>query len=90
MRSQTIHFGTSGWRGAIGCDFAFSGARDEFAGRRVEHTHRSDGLKLILDDDKRLLMRPSGTELVARVYTEAAALAASRQLAEAARAWIVQ
>jgi len=62
----------------------------EFAGRRVAHTDRTDGLKLILDNDTWLLMRPSGTEPVVRIYTEAATLGASQKLAESARAWIVQ
>jgi len=62
----------------------------QFAGRGVKHTDRTDGLKLILDDDTWLLMRPSGTEPVVRIYTEAATLAASQKLADAARAWIVQ
>jgi phosphomannomutase len=35
-------------------------------------------------------MRPSGTEPVVRVYTEAATPAASQKLAEKARAWVTQ
>jgi phosphomannomutase len=35
-------------------------------------------------------MRPSGTEPVARIYTEAAKPAAAQKLAEEARAWITQ
>jgi phosphoglucomutase len=62
----------------------------EFAGRRVAQTNRADGLKLIFDDGDWLLMRPSGTEPVVRVYAEAATLAASQKLAEQARAWVTQ
>lgn len=62
----------------------------EFAGHHVEHIDRTDGLQLALDDDTWVLMRPSGTEPVVRIYAEAATLAASQKLAEAARAWIVQ
>jgi alpha-D-glucose phosphate-specific phosphoglucomutase len=62
----------------------------EFAGRRVARTDRTDGLKLILDDGSWLLLRPSGTEPVVRIYTEAASPAASHKLAEDARAWIAQ
>jgi phosphoglucomutase len=62
----------------------------EFAGRRVVHTDRTDGLKLILDDDTWLLMRPSGTESVVRIYTEAAILAESQKLASQVRDWITQ
>ena len=46
--------------------------------------------KLIFDDGAWILMRPSGTEPVVRIYTEAATLAAAQKLAEDARAWITQ
>jgi phosphoglucomutase len=62
----------------------------EFAGHRVASTDRTDGLKMILDDGTWVLMRPSGTEPVVRIYTEAATEAASQKLAEQARAWITQ
>ena len=62
----------------------------EFAGRRVAGTNRADGLKLIFANGDWLLMRPSGTEPVVRIYTEAATPAASHKLAEQARAWITQ
>ena len=62
----------------------------EFAGHKVAKIDRTDGLKLIFDDSSWILMRPSGTEPVARIYTEAAKLAAARKLAEEARAWITQ
>ena len=35
-------------------------------------------------------MRPSGTEPVIRIYTEAGSLAESEKLAEEVRAWITQ
>ncbi len=60
----------------------------KFAGHRVARTDRTDGLKIVLDDGSWLLMRPSGTEPVVRIYTEAASPVASQQLAEEARAWI--
>jgi phosphoglucomutase len=62
----------------------------EFAGYKVAKIDRTDGLKLIFDDGSWILMRPSGTEPVVRIYTEAAKLAAARKLAEEARAWITQ
>jgi phosphoglucomutase len=62
----------------------------EFAGRRVAGTNRTDGLKLTFADGAWLLMRPSGTEPVVRIYAEAATPASSAQLAEQARAWITQ
>ncbi|HTU35889.1 MAG TPA: hypothetical protein VMF66_18955 [Candidatus Acidoferrum sp.] len=60
----------------------------EFAGRRVAQVNRTDGLKLIFEDDAWLLIRPSGTEPLIRVYTEAATRAEAKQIAEEARAWI--
>jgi phosphomannomutase len=60
----------------------------EFAGRRVTRTDRTDGLKLIFEDGSWVLMRPSGTEPVIRIYTEAASPAASQKLAEDAQTWI--
>jgi phosphoglucomutase len=60
----------------------------EFAGRRVAQTNRTDGLKLIFGDGSWVLMRPSGTEPVVRIYTEAGSPAAAEKLAEEARAWI--
>ena len=62
----------------------------EFAGHKVAKIDRTDGLKLIFDDGSWILMRPSGTEPVVRIYTEAAKLAAAQKLAEEARAWITQ
>ncbi|MGC2065201.1 MAG: phosphoglucomutase/phosphomannomutase family protein [Candidatus Acidiferrales bacterium] len=62
----------------------------EFAGRKVAKTDRTDGLQLIFDDGSWVLMRPSGTEPVVRIYTEAAKPAASEKLAEDARAWITK
>jgi phosphoglucomutase len=60
----------------------------EFAGRRVARMDRTDGLKLIFEDGSWVLMRPSGTEPVVRVYTESSSPEASRKLAEDARAWV--
>jgi phosphoglucomutase len=59
-----------------------------FAGRKVAKTDRKDGLQLIFEDGSWVLMRPSGTEPLVRIYTEAATTAASEKLAEQARAWI--
>jgi phosphoglucomutase len=64
------------------------GAFKEFAGRKVEQTNRKDGLKLIFGDGSWVLMRPSGTEPLVRIYTEAATPAMSKSIADQARAWI--
>ena len=42
----------------------------EIGGRRVERTNRIDGAKFIFADGSWLLMRPSGTEPVVRIYAE--------------------
>jgi phosphomannomutase len=60
----------------------------QFAGRDVAKTDRTDGLKLIFANHEWLLMRPSGTEPVIRIYAEAASQAASKSLAQDARKWI--
>ena len=60
----------------------------EFAGRPVGRTDRTDGLKLIFGDGSWVLMRPSGTEPVVRIYTEGASPAVSQKLAHDARAWV--
>jgi phosphoglucomutase len=61
-----------------------------FAGRRVTKIDRTDGLQLTFEDGSWVLMRPSGTEPVARIYTESTSQAESEKLAEDARKWIVQ
>ena len=43
---------------------------NEIGGRRVEQTNRMDGLKFIFGDGSWLLIRPSGTEPVVRIYAE--------------------
>ena len=62
----------------------------DFAGRHVASVNRIDGLKLIFDNGEWILMRPSGTEPLIRIYTEAGSLAESQKLAEEARAWITK
>jgi phosphoglucomutase len=62
----------------------------EFAGRRVTHENRLDGLKLIFEDGDWMLMRPSGTEPLVRIYTESASISAAEKLADQARAWVTQ
>src|SRR6185369_16437743 len=43
----------------------------EFGGRKVTAINRMDGAKVILEDGSWVLMRPSGTETLVRVYAEA-------------------
>jgi phosphoglucomutase len=62
----------------------------QFAGRRVVRIDRTDGLQMTFEDGSWILMRPSGTEPVVRVYTESSTPAESQKLADDARAWVVQ
>jgi phosphoglucomutase len=43
---------------------------EEIGGRRIARTNRVDGVKFIFEDGSWLLMRPSGTEPLVRVYAE--------------------
>ncbi|HYL68074.1 MAG TPA: phosphoglucomutase/phosphomannomutase family protein [Candidatus Limnocylindria bacterium] len=61
-----------------------------FAGRRVKKVDRTDGLKLKFEDGSWVLMRPSGTEPVVRVYAESASPEASQKIAEDARRWVTE
>jgi len=60
----------------------------EFAGKRVTNVNRLDGMKLAFEDGAWVLIRPSGTEPVVRIYAETSSVAASQKLAEEARKWI--
>ncbi len=60
---------------------------EKFEGRKVVRIDRTDGLKMILEDGW-VLMRPSGTEPVVRVYCEAASESDLNRLGEAAQAFV--
>jgi alpha-D-glucose phosphate-specific phosphoglucomutase len=60
----------------------------EFAGRRVKSVDRTDGLQMTFDDGSWVLMRPSGTEPVVRIYSESSTIAESQKIADDARKWI--
>jgi phosphomannomutase len=62
----------------------------ELAGKRITKIDRTDGLKVILDGGDWVLMRPSGTEPLVRIYSESTSDRAAQQLAEEARKWINQ
>src|SRR5882757_3803302 len=44
---------------------------DAIGGRKIENINRIDGVKFIFADGSWLLMRPSGTEPMVRIYAEA-------------------
>ncbi len=49
-------------------------------GRKVVSREDFDGVKLICEDESWLMLRPSGTEPLARIYSEAKSLTRARQL----------
>jgi phosphomannomutase len=61
-------------------------APDEVAGLTVQEIVRDDGLKFLLPDDAWLLLRPSGTEPLVRVYAEASSAGVVDDLIAAGRA----
>jgi phosphoglucomutase len=48
-----------------------SNTPDTLAGRRIVNVNRTDGVKFIFEDGSWILMRPSGTEPLVRIYAEA-------------------
>ncbi len=57
---------------------------DEIAGKHVLDVDRRDGVKLLLEGDAWVMMRPSGTEPLIRVYAEAATTEEVNELLDAA------
>jgi phosphomannomutase len=51
-------------------EFLTKKAPAEIGGQKVEEVSQRDGVKYIMSDDSWLLIRPSGTEPVLRVYVE--------------------
>lgn len=66
-----------------------SDGASEFAGRRVASVNRIDGAKFILEDGSWILMRPSGTEPLVRVYAEASNEQELEVLLESGRKYIL-
>lgn len=60
---------------------------EKFAGRAVKDRRTLDGLKVIFDDDAWVLLRPSGTEPLMRVYAETPDAARTAQLLTKAQEW---
>ena len=59
---------------------------DELSGQRVVSVNQRDGVKYLLADDSWLLVRPSGTEPVLRIYAEARSPAQVETLLQAGAA----
>ena len=62
---------------------------DQIGGRRVERTNRTDGVKFIFADGSWLLMRPSGTEPMVRIYAESESKADLEVLLEQGRKYLL-
>ena len=62
---------------------------NQFDSQRVTKIDRTDGLKMIFADGAWVLMRPSGTEPVVRVYCEAPAQAELDKLVESAKSFVL-
>lgn len=62
---------------------------DEVAGKRVIDVDRRDGVKLLLEGDAWVMMRPSGTEPLVRIYAEAATTDEVNDLLDAAEAVVM-
>jgi alpha-D-glucose phosphate-specific phosphoglucomutase len=56
----------------------------------VTSVDRKDGIKLLLADGQWILVRPSGTEPLLRIYCEATTAAALEQLKDAVREWFIE
>ncbi len=65
-----------------------SSRRAEIAGVPVLDIVRADGVKFLLADDAWLLLRPSGTEPLVRVYAEASSAGVVDDLLAAGRALV--
>ena len=60
----------------------------EIAGYEVRRVDRTDGIKFFLPDDTWLLLRPSGTEPLVRVYAEAPTMGVVDDLLAAGKALV--
>ena len=59
------------------------------AGRKVKSLNRIDGLKIIFEDDSWLLVRPSGTEPLVRIYAESESAKDMEVLLEQGRKYLL-
>lgn len=62
---------------------------DQIAGRKVENINRLDGVKFLFGNDAWMLMRPSGTEPMVRIYAESESKDDTAKLLEAGREYLL-
>ena len=62
----------------------------EMFGRKVKEIVRTDGFKAVFDDGSWVCYRLSGTEPVARVYTESRSESDLGKLSDAAKQWMTE
>ena len=63
---------------------------NEIGGRRVEKINRMDGVKFLFADGSWMLMRPSGTEPVVRIYAESESSKDLEDLLEKGRRFLLE
>lgn len=61
----------------------------EIAGRKIERINRMDGVKFLFSDGSWMLMRPSGTEPMVRIYAEAETDSVLNELLEQGRDYLM-
>lgn len=61
----------------------------ELAGRKIEKINRMDGVKFIFADQSWMLMRPSGTEPIVRIYAESESENDLKELLEQGRKYLL-
>jgi phosphomannomutase len=73
-----LHPDVAGWDGIVAHLKDYQ--PESFAGAKVKTVSKIDGTKIIFDDESWILLRPSGTEPVVRVYAEASSREQVQQL----------
>ena len=61
----------------------------EIAGRRIERINRIDGVKFLFENNAWMLMRPSGTEPMVRIYAESESADDLEQLLKLGRDYLM-
>jgi len=61
----------------------------DIAGRRIENINRLDGVKFLFENNAWMLMRPSGTEPMVRIYAESESQSDLDSLLEAGRDYLM-